>query len=96
MWLARCDAKDGCCEQGGCLLYLVVAETLRAIIVLFGNKLRVPVAAIFFFILHMFHPNTKSNCAVIHYYLIIRFKNCLCSIGNDRNVSDADVSVIVP
>ena len=40
MWLASCDAKDGCCEHVGCLSYLDVAETLRAIIVLFGNKLR--------------------------------------------------------
>ena len=28
------------CEQCGCLLYLVVAENLRAVPVLFGNKVR--------------------------------------------------------
>jgi hypothetical protein len=40
MWLGSCDVKDGYCEQCGCLLYLVVAESLRAIPVLFGNKVR--------------------------------------------------------
>jgi len=38
MWLANCDAQKRYCEWSGSLQYLLVAEPLRAIPVLFGNK----------------------------------------------------------